>query len=126
MQTLKGSCHCGAVEFEVLAEAGPVGLKRCDCSLCARKGAIMATAKLSELTVTKGEDKLSLYQWNTRVARHYFCSVCGIYTHHQRRKAPDEYGYNVACIEGFDVVAVGDIPMTDGISMSVVPDDETL
>lgn len=121
VQTLKGKCHCGAVEFEVHSEAGPEALKRCDCSLCTRKGAIMATALLADLTVTKGIDKLSLYQWNTRVARHYFCSICGIYTHHQRRKNPNEYGYNVACIEGIDLASLDDVPMTDGISMSVEP-----
>jgi hypothetical protein len=119
VQTLKGTCHCGTVEFEVRSEAGPEGLKRCDCSLCARKGAIMATALLADLTVTKGTDKLSLYQWNTHVARHYFCSICGIYTHHQRRKNSNEYGYNVACTDGIDLAGLGDTPMTDGISMSV-------
>lgn len=81
----------------------------------------MASAPLADLTVISGEDKLSLYQWNTRVARHYFCSICGIYTHHQRRKAPNEFGYNVACIEGIDIASLGDIPMTDGIGMSVEP-----
>ena len=81
----------------------------------------MASALLADLTVTSGEDKLSLYRWNTRVARHYFCSICGIYTHHRRRKAPNEFGYNVACIEGIDLASLGDIPMTDGIGMSVEP-----
>jgi len=121
VQTLKGSCHCGAVEFEVSSESGPTGLKRCDCSLCTRRGAIMASTPLADLTVTSGEDKLSLYQWNTRVARHYFCSICGIYTHHRRRKAPNEFAYNVACIEGIDLDSLGDIPMTDSIGMSVEP-----
>lgn len=79
----------------------------------------MASALLDDLKVTKGEDKLSLYQWNTKVARHYFCSICGIYTHHQRRKNPNEYGYNVACIEGLDLAQLGEVPMTDGIGMSV-------
>lgn len=79
----------------------------------------MASAQLVDLTVTKGEDKLSLYRWNTGKARHYFCSVCGIYTHHQRRKAPDEFGYNIACIAGIEIESLGEIPMTDGISMSV-------
>jgi len=123
METLRGKCHCGAVEFEVRREGGLDGLRRCNCSLCRRKGASMATALLSELTITRGEDKLSLYQWNTKVARHYFCSVCGIYTHHQRRKAPDEYGFNVACIEGIDLAALGEIPLTDGIQLSVVEEE---
>ncbi len=82
----------------------------------------MATAKLPELKVTEGEDKLSLYQWNMEIAKHYFCSQCGIYTHHQRRAAPDEYGFNVACIEGIDLAALSDVPMTDGKTMSVVED----
>ena len=82
----------------------------------------MATAKLEDLVVTQGEDKLSLYQWNTRTARHYFCSVCGIYTHHQRRVAPDEFGFNVACIEGVDMESFQDAPMTDGQSLSLVED----
>ena len=124
METLKGSCHCGAVEFEVRSESGLKGLKRCDCSLCTRKGAIMATALLADLTVTRGGDKLSLYQWNTHVARHYFCSICGIYTHHRRRKSPDAYGYNVGCIEGLDIASLGEIPMTDGIGMSIQSDHE--
>jgi hypothetical protein len=100
VQTLKGTCHGGTVEFEVRSEAGPEGLKRCDCSLCTRKGAIMATALLAELTVTKGTDKLSLYQWSTHIARQYFCSI---YTDHQRRKNSNEYGYNVAGIDGISM-----------------------
>lgn len=80
----------------------------------------MATASLAELKITKGQDKLSLYQWNTKIAKHYFCSVCGIYTHHQRRKAPDEYGYNVACIEGLNIDDLGEVPLTDGKELSLV------
>ena len=83
----------------------------------------MATARLTELTITRGEDQLSLYQWNTKIAKHYFCSACGIYTHHQRRKASDEYVFNVACIEDIDLTTLGDIPMTDGLDLSVVGED---
>ena len=80
----------------------------------------MATALLTDFTITRGADKLSLYEWNTKIAHHYFCSECGIYTHHQRRKAPDEYGYNVACIEGIDLAELSDVPMTDGTELSLV------
>jgi len=102
-----------------MQRGGREALKRCDFSLCARKGAIMATALLTNLTVTKGNDKLSLYRWNTRVARHYLYSICGFYTHHQRRKNLNEYGYNVACFEGINLASLDDVPMTDGISRSV-------
>lgn len=114
-----GRCHCGAVEFEVTLENGFEDLRRCNCSLCSRKGAIMANVPLDALSVTRGEDKLSLYQWNTFTARHYFCSVCGIYTHHQRRSNPEQFGFNVACIEGIDPFDLGDIPISNGAAMTL-------
>jgi len=106
-----GSCHCGAVQFEVELDRGFEKLWRCNCSLCRRKGAIMASVTVDRLRVTKGQDKLSLYQWNTRQAKHYFCGVCGIYTHHQRRSVPGEFGFNIACIEGVDPYAFGNVPI---------------
>ncbi|MDQ8021659.1 MAG: GFA family protein [Moraxellaceae bacterium] len=123
METRTGSCHCGAVVFTVQLPAGLQNLRRCNCSLCRRKGAVMAMVALDGLTVTQGADKLSLYQWNTKVAKHYFCSVCGIYTHHQRRSKPDEYGFNVACLEGVDPFALGDIPVANGSAQSMVAPD---
>jgi hypothetical protein len=120
VETKRGSCHCGAVQFEVDLDHGFEKLRRCNCSLCRRKGAVMASVTIDRLRVTKGQDKLSLYQWNTRQAKHYFCSVCGIYTHHQRRSVPGEFGFNVACIEGVDPYAFGDVPIGDGASASVV------
>ena len=83
----------------------------------------MAGVPLSDLEVTKGRDKLSLYQWNTKTAKHYFCSQCGIYTHHQRRSNPKQYGFNVACIEDVDMNALGEIPTGDGRSMSLIADN---
>jgi hypothetical protein len=120
MEIKKCTCHCGAVEFEIELHHGLDKLRRCNCSLCRRKGAIMATVLVGQLRVIKGEDKLTLYQWNTRIAKHYFCSVCGIYTHHQRRSIPTEFGVNVGCIEGVDPFVLGDIPVADGASRSLV------
>lgn len=80
----------------------------------------MASVSLADLAVTKGQDKLTLYQWNTKTAKHYFCSVCGIYTHHQRRSKPTEYGFNVACVEGAEKLSFDDIPTGDGASQSLV------
>ena len=115
-----GKCHCGAVEFEVSLENGLENIRRCNCSLCRRKGALMASVPISQLRVTKGADLLTLYQWNTKTAKHYFCSVCGIYTHHQRRSNPTEYGFNVACIEGVDPFSFDPVPVGDGASTSLV------
>ncbi len=114
---LKGSCHCGQVKFEVHGE--PRGARRCDCSLCRRKGAIMLTADEASFHVVAGEDNLSMYQWNTRQARHYFCKTCGIYTHNWRRSAP-EYGYNSGCLENLDLSTLTDVPTRAGSEMSLV------
>ena len=119
METKTGSCHCGAVVFEVELEDGLQNLRRCNCSLCRRKGAIMASVPVQKLKVVAGEDQLSLYQWNKMIARHYFCKRCGIYTHHQRRSNPAEFGFNVACIEGVDPFDLEDIRVGDGASSSL-------
>ena len=119
METRTGSCHCGAVVFEVELEDGLQNLRRCNCSLCRRKGAIMAGIPVEKLKVVAGEDQLSLYQWNKKIARHYFCKHCGIYTHHQRRSNPAEFGFNVACIDGVDPFALENVGLGDGASMSL-------
>ncbi len=116
MSTHHLTCHCGAVELRVRLSDGLASARRCDCSFCARRGAITATAPLDGVEVIRGEDKLTLYEWGTKTAKHYFCSVCGIYTHHRRRSNPNEYGVNVAAIEGVNVRDLGDIAWTDGIN----------
>jgi hypothetical protein len=55
------------------------------------------------------------YRFNTRTARHFFCGHCGIYTHHQRRSNPTQYGYNVGCLEGVDPYELGPVPTYDGV-----------
>ncbi len=113
------SCHCGRIRLGLDLPDGLQNLRRCNCSLCKRKGAVMASVSLAGLHVLEGEDDLRVYTWNTHAAKHYFCGVCGIYTHHQRRSNPNEYGVNVACIEGVDPYALGDIAIGDGASQSV-------
>ncbi len=119
-ESRRGTCHCGAIEFEVELVKDLEDLRRCGCSLCSRKGAIMASVPLASLRVIRGADELSLYQWNTKTARHYFCRHCGIYTHHQRRSNPEEYGFNVACLEGVNPYELGAIPVSAGADQSLV------
>ncbi len=57
-----GRCHCGSVEFRVTLRNGLENVRRCNCSLCRRKGALMASVPLADLKVTKGAEKLSIYQ----------------------------------------------------------------
>ena len=42
---------------------------------------------------------MRLYQFNTKAAKHYFCPICGIYTHHQRRSSPNEISFNIVCLD---------------------------
>lgn len=112
----KGSCHCGEVEFVVHLPNGIKDPRRCDCSMCRRKGAIAAYVPLSSLQIIKGADKLSIYQFNTMTAKHYFCSICGICTHHQTRANPELYGFNLACLEGVNPFDLGEVRVNDGIN----------
>jgi hypothetical protein len=114
-ETYTGSCHCGAVELSVRLKDGVKNAIRCDCSMCRRKGAIMLAAPLDGVRVTKGADKLTVYQFNTMTAKHWFCSVCGIYTHHQRRIDPNEIGVNAGILEGVDIREI-DWKWTDGVN----------
>lgn len=116
----KGTCHCGDIEFQVELDNGLVDIRRCNCSLCRRKGAIIASAPLEKLKIIKGEGSLSVYTWNSKVAKHYFCKHCGIYTHHQRRSNPSEYGFNIACLEGVNPFDYDDIELGDGASQALV------
>ncbi|WP_197540567.1 GFA family protein [Vibrio nigripulchritudo] len=112
----KATCHCGAVVLELTLPNGIDNPRRCDCSICRRKGAIVASVDLDGIKILKGEDVLKLYQFNTQTAKHYFCSNCGIYTHHQRRSNPHEYGFNVGCLEGVNPFDLGEVVTNDGVN----------
>ena len=84
------------------------------CQLCRRKGAVVGSVPLSHLTIVKGEDKLRLYQFDTKEAEHYFCSICGIYTHHKRRSNPNQYAINLGCLEDVDPNLIEVVKVYDG------------
>ncbi|MPW21435.1 type I-B CRISPR-associated protein Cas8b1/Cst1 [Paraburkholderia sp. CNPSo 3157] len=115
-----GSCHCGAVTFEVETPVTPAA--RCNCSLCRRRGALMSPFfAASALRILSGEDSLTLYQFNTHVAKHYFCKHCGVYPFHQTRKDPNLWRVNLGCLDGVDPYAL-EASVSDGASLSVVDD----
>lgn len=111
---LAGSCHCGAVGFMVELPLGMASARRCTCSICRMRGAIAVTTLLNGLTITRGEEKLTTYRFNTGVAEHHFCTVCGIYTHHRRRSNPDQLGVNVACLDGVSPFDFLEVLVNDG------------
>ena len=61
------------------------------------------------------EDLLTSYRFNTGAARHFFCSRCGIYTHHQRRSNPRQYGIDVAYLDGMSPFDFRKVPVLDGV-----------
>ncbi|WP_411037281.1 GFA family protein [Shinella sp. BYT-45] len=110
------ACHCGTVRFRVRLTDAFNTIRRCSCSYCRMRGAIAVSAQLADIEFEQGEDNLTLYQFNTGTAKHYFCKTCGIYTHHQRRSDPSQFGINVACIEGVSPFDFTSVTVMDGVS----------
>lgn len=112
---VRASCHCGAVEIagELTGEMRP---KRCTWSFCRRRQAGNVSARAESLSILKGADALTLYQFGTRTAEHWFCRHCGIYTHHRRRSDPREIGINIGCIAGEEPWRYEPMDWTDGIN----------
>ncbi len=113
---VKATCHCGAVELRVTLSDGLNTARRCDCSFCRRRGAPAVSAPLDGVEVVKGADNLTLYQWGTKTAKHYFCKTCGIYMYHRRRSNPNEYGINMGAIEGVNPRDFDPIGWVDGVN----------
>ncbi|GLS87893.1 aldehyde-activating protein [Cypionkella aquatica] len=113
-----GQCHCGAVQFHVRLSDGFNTARRCSCSYCRMRGAIAVSAQVGDIRFVQGADHLSLYQFNSKTARHYFCKTCGIYTHHQRRSNPEQLGINVACLAGVSPFDFAEVVVVDGVNHS--------
>tara|TARA_Y100000768_G_scaffold382271_1_gene362311 strand:+ start:427 stop:792 length:366 start_codon:yes stop_codon:yes gene_type:complete len=113
---LKLKCHCGEIEAEINTTSNLSKVIRCNCSICKRKGAIMSMVKNEDFKIVKGEDKIKLYQFHSKTAKHYFCINCGIYTHHNPRINPALTGFNVGCIEGIDTFELKNVVVADNIN----------
>lgn len=112
-KTYRGSCHCGAVRFEV--DADLARLVRCNCSICTKKGGVFAAVAPERFRLLDGESNLNLYQFNTKVSKHYFCKTCGIHPFGHPRSAPEKFLVNVRCLDDFDLEsATYEIDLFDG------------
>ncbi|MBW6506025.1 MAG: GFA family protein [Rhodobacteraceae bacterium] len=110
------TCHCGAVELQVRLSDGLATARRCDCSFCRRRGAVAISVPLAGLLIARGAESLALYQFGSHTAKHWFCKTCGIYTHHQRRSNPNEYGVNAGCLDGVNPRDLDPVPWVDGVN----------
>ncbi|MCG3267205.1 GFA family protein [Yoonia sp. I 8.24] len=114
-ETYDAACHCGTVQFQVTLKGGLASARRCTCSFCSMRGAVALTAPLDGLRFIAGQEALTLYQFNTHAARHYFCAKCGIYTHHKRRSNPNEFGINAACLLGVSPFDFSEVIVNNGV-----------
>ena len=96
----KVKCHCGNVKLNIESDLSII--KQCNCSICKRKNAKMNILPKEAIISISGEENLSVYQFGTNIAKHYFCKNCGIYTHHQRKSDPNGIGVNIGCIDDID------------------------
>lgn len=110
--THRGACHCGAVRFEFQAPA-QVRVQRCNCSICTMTGFLHLIVPGAAFRLVSGQDRLRRYTFNTGVAQHLFCEVCGIKSFYVPRSNPDGYSVNLHCVDrsGFERI---DIEAFDG------------
>jgi hypothetical protein len=98
MLTHTGGCHCGRVRFEVVAPAR-LEVSDCNCSMCSKSGYLHLIVPAERFTLTSGRDALITYSFNTHVAKHFFCSTCGVKSFYIPRSHPDGISVNARCID---------------------------
>jgi hypothetical protein len=102
-KTYAGSCHCGAVRFNVTTDLARV--MSCNCSICSRAGYLLSFVPLAQFELLSGADSVIDYQFNKHHVHHEFCQTCGIRSF-ARGTGPDGTemrGINVRCLEGVDL-----------------------
>lgn len=107
LRTYKGSCHCGAVQFSFVSRSIKEAL-RCKCSMCRRKGELSTsfTVVPEDVHIEAQTGQPSTYRFNTRMAKHSFCSECGISPFYETRLKPGEFRFNLGCLHDFDPFAL--------------------
>ena len=104
-----GGCHCGRVKFEVTAPA-EMQVTECNCSICSKSGYLHLVVPKTRFKLVQGSEFLTTYTFNTGVARHLFCSICGIKSFYVPRSNPDGFSVNVRCL---DEGSFGEVRITD-------------
>lgn len=110
-----GSCHCGRIAFEVEADFSQA--VDCNCSLCRRRGGLLAFVPRSRLRLRTPVENLSTYRFNRHVIAHHFCSACGVAPFAEADTESGEKGamINLRCLPDFDLDSV-EVIKFDGAS----------
>lgn len=111
--TYDGGCHCGAVRFRVVVDHFRV--IDCNCSICRKKGFLHLMIPPENFTLIKGSDVLTTYTFNTHIAQHTFCSICGIYSFYRPRSHPHLIDVNVRCLDEYDLSSF-EVSLFDGVN----------
>ncbi len=93
-----GSCHCGAIQFQVEAPE-KIKCAECNCSICSKSGYLHLIVPRSKLKLLQGASSIATYSWGTGIAKHTFCKTCGIKPFYIPRSNPDGYDVNVRCLD---------------------------
>jgi hypothetical protein len=104
-----GGCHCGEVMFEVEAPA-EIEAYECNCSICSKSGFLHLIVPKSRFNLIQGSESLSTYTFNTGIAKHLFCKMCGVKSFYIPRSHPDGYSVNVRCLEPATIRKIVVIP----------------
>jgi len=96
-KTFLGGCHCGAVRFRVTV--GRLAASECNCSMCRKKAPLHLIVPEQDFELLSGAENLTTYTFNTHVAKHIFCNVCGIHSFGRPRSAPDKVSVNARCLD---------------------------
>jgi hypothetical protein len=101
MTTYSGGCHCGNVRYQVTMDLGKV--ISCNCSMCGKKGTLLAFAPAEQFQLQKGEGKMTSYKFNKKVIDHLFCSTCGVTSFARGEKdGKPMVAINTRCLDGVD------------------------
>ncbi|MEM9622964.1 MAG: GFA family protein [Pseudomonadota bacterium] len=98
MQTMRASCHCQAVRVEVQCDPDHV-LAECNCSICARVGYLHLIVPRDRFSLVEGETELTSYRFNSGVANHLFCRICGVKVFYIPRSHPEGISVNARCLD---------------------------
>lgn len=94
----RGSCHCGAVSFEVEADE-EIEVEDCNCSICSKAGFLHLIVPRDSFKLLSGEEMLHTYTFNSGIAKHTFCKHCGVKPFYIPRSNPDGVDVNVRCLD---------------------------
>jgi hypothetical protein len=98
LNTYRGSCHCGAIQFEAQAPE-TVTVQDCNCSICSKTGFLHLILPKTQFKLLQGEGVITTYRFNTGVAQHTFCRICGCKPFYIPRSNPDGIDVNLRCLD---------------------------